>query len=136
VTESCKADQRIVDSRTDNEFGAVALDDMQPSSSKPGKEMNQPAQIAPSSKGGRTAADASKDGAIPTIGPINAETNHEEFQVPQLPRTRRSGSEAIMSSSTPSLQLRTQINRAITAPCHRSGTLSLLLVDDNVSLSM
>lgn len=136
MTEPRIADQRIVNPRTDNELGAVTLDNMQPSSFKPDKDTNQPARIPPPTKRGQTAADASEGTANPTIDSINTETNHDECRMPQLPRTKRSGSEPTSSSSTRSLQLRTQINRAITAPCHRPGTLSLLLVDDNVSMQM
>jgi hypothetical protein len=56
----------------------------------------------------------------------------ENLQGPQSPRLKRSGSEVADKSLTSSLSLRMQINRATTTPCVSTGTVSLLLVDDNV----
>ena len=53
-----------------------------------------------------------------------------------LQRSKRSESEAMATSGSTTLQLRSQLNRTSTAPYSGSGTLSLLLVDDNVMWSL
>jgi CheY-like chemotaxis protein len=57
----------------------------------------------------------------------------EKWQTSQSSQARKSGSEAMEKTINSSLTLRTQMNRATTAPCASNGIVSLLLVDDNVS---
>lgn len=53
-------------------------------------------------------------------------------EIPQPPRHRKSGSESSPRPDTASIELQTQLGRAMTDPYRSAGALSLLLVDDNV----
>ena len=70
---------------------------------------------------------------VSPVLPPEVPANSNTLQVPQSIRPQRSGSETSEKSIAASLRMREQINRAYTAPCVRTKTFSLLLVDDNVS---
>lgn len=55
------------------------------------------------------------------------------LRVPHLHRPEKSGSEVVDKPIVSSLPLQTKIHRASTEPAVSTGTLSLLLVDDNVN---
>lgn len=82
------------------------------------------------------AIDAGKGGAISDSASKSIEAideKDEKEQVSQPIIHRRSGSVDSSRPGTPSLQIRTGIGRATTAPNRIADVLSLLLVDDNVS---
>lgn len=132
------ADISLVNKRTDDGYtAAVALKTAQ--SSLP-KEVADSAYVVPDVTESRPLVDVNRDVASPSIAPASSEAALEQNKVsqplqhPHPPLPKRSGSEITSRPSKPSVQLRTQIGRATTAPYRSAEALSLLLVDDNVRI--
>lgn len=130
----CIANTTLVNAPAENDSGATVMGATQALSQTAGEE-GRPTHNPSPKNIGRDVQDED-EGSASSVEPTNTDVDREQLQVPQSPRPKRSGSEAANKPITFSLRLRAQINRATTAPCVSTGTLSLLLVDDNVTYSL
>lgn len=130
VIESGIADLLLVNPRTGDGHSAAALDAPQ---SSPSHEAANSAHVQPDVDQNLASVDSFKNGASSDFASADYGAVHETGEVSQPAMHKRSGSEASSRPSIPSIQIRTQIGRATTAPYRSAWALSLLLVDDNVS---
>ncbi|KAM0721530.1 hypothetical protein Q7P37_002455 [Cladosporium fusiforme] len=121
-----------LDARTDDGHTGHVTSSLDTVQSSPSRGVNESARTLPDIHGGRSCTSTSKDVAGSEISLPERVPPKESLSHPsEAPLHRRNGSETVNRPSTPSVQLRTQLGRATSAPNRSAVAISLLLVDDN-----